>query len=216
MSAVASLPIPSEPLEIVLKKYPDRVVAYACANCGALYSTVIFGGGPEGDTAARHAALAHCHHFCTCGSPVPVNRSTCDACWGARVKEKEEKVFELAAKVTLEEYEDQPIYWEGPPGGSSMSGDGYFLNIEEFLERCEEEEIDVPPYVWATKPVTLSMDASYLLESALDEHHEGARDEFPDGAERELQDLLDAWCAKQKVKSWDVDYKRSVLLHPKD
>lgn len=216
MSAAVSLPVLPEPHEIVLKAFPDKTVAYACAECGALYSTVIFGGGPEGLVAARHAAQTHCHHFCACGAPVAINRSTCDTCWSARVKEKQEKVFEAATKVTIEEYEDQPIYWEGPPGGASMSGDGYFLNIEEFLDRCEEEEVEVPPYVWATKPVPLSMDADFLLESALDEHHEGARDEFPDGAELELQKLLDDWCSKQKVKTWDTDYKRAVLLHPKD
>lgn len=216
MSAVAPLPILPEPLEVVLKKHPDKVVAFACPDCGALYSTVIYGGGASGLVAARHSAQTHCHHFCECGAPVAVNRTKCSACWKKVVDEKEKKVFEAALKVTIEEYEDQPIYWEGPPSGSSMTGDGYFLNIEEFLDCCEEEEVDVPPYVWATKPVAFAMNADFLLEDALQEHPEDARDALSADDERELQKLLDEWCAKQEVKTWVPDYKRAVLLHPED
>lgn len=216
MNAAVSLFVLPEPVEIVLKKHPDRTVGYACADCGAMYTTVTFGGGPDGLLAAHHAAQAHCHHYCSCGQPVVIGRTRCDDCWRTVVGDKEQKVFKAAVKVTIEEYDDQPVYWESIPGGSSMTGDGYYLNIEEFLDRCEEEEMDVPEYIWATKPVSLTLDAEYLLENALTEHAEDTRDSISTDAELELQALLDGWCDKQKVKSWEPDYKKAIVLHPKD
>jgi hypothetical protein len=215
MSAAVSLPQLPDPHEIVLKAYPDKIIAYACADCGAMYATTMFGGGEGGRIAAHHAAQSHCHHFCTCGTPVVVGRTSCNACWLLRLQEREQEVFEAAKKVTIEEYPDQPVYWDGSLHGM-MIGDGYFLNIEEFLDRCEEEGVDLPPYVWATRATTLAMSADFLLEHAMQEHHEGARDTLPTDAETELQEILDEWCSKQKTLTWEADYKMAVLLHPKD
>ena len=216
MSAAVSFRALPEPHAVVLKEHPDKTVAYACPDCGALYTGCVFGGGEHGLIAARHAAQRHCHHYCTCGRSVAVGRTTCSDCWDLVLKHKEEKVFEKAEKMTIDEYPgDQPVFWDGPPKGSSI-GDGYFLNVDDFLERCEEEEVEVPQYIWATTSVPLALSADFLIESAMNEHREDAREAIPSESELQLQHMLDTWCAAQKVKTWQPDYKRAILLHPKD
>ena len=209
MSAAVSIPLPPEPYELVIKGM-DKPVAFACKTCGATYTSATFGGGELGETAARHMATVHCFHRCVCGAEIGPSRTKCDECWNKTLAEKAEKVFDRAKKVTLEDYpSDQPVYWDG-------LGDGYFLHIDELLDRCEEEGLEVPPYVWSCKEVPFRMEADWLLERALDSHGEGALQEIADKETEELQRLLDEWCARQDVKSWQVDYSTAVLLHPQD
>lgn len=210
MSPATSIPRPPEPFELVIKG-TDKPVAFACPECGATYTSLTFGGGEHGILAAKHMASVHCHCYCACGTSIGPSRTKCDVCWAKALEEKESKVFEKAKKVTLEEYPaDKHVYWDGG------IGDGYFLNIDEVLDRCEEEGLEVPKYVWACREVPFAMSADWLIERALEEHGEGARDEIASKDERELQALLDSWCRKQDVKSWEVDYSTAILLHPQD
>lgn len=199
-------PLP-EPFPLVIQG-SDKPVAFACRECGALFTTYTFGTDLGADLAAKHAASMHCYHHCACGAELRKSRTKCDACWGQELAEKEKKVFARARKLTIEEYPDNPVFWDGAPG------DGLFLSICELLDRCEEEGLELPQYVWATREVPFAMNADWLIERALEEQGEG----FCYGLanEGELQNLLDVWCAKQDLKNWQPDYTMAVLLHPQE
>lgn len=212
MSAATSvnIPVPPQALELVIKGQ-EGTVAFACPTCGNIYTGHSFGGGVPGEEAGRHAAAGCCHRYCDCGAALEKGWSVCSACRSLIQAGKEKKLFEKAKKVTIEEYPaDAMVFWEG----DLAIGDGYFLNITELLDRCEEEDVEVPKYVWGCKPVPFSMRMDNLVEQALEGHHEDARDQITGAAEKELQDFLTAWCAKQRVKSWNPDYTVAVLLHP--
>lgn len=200
---------PPEPYPLVIKG-ATQPVAYACRTCGALFTTYLFGGGHTGCLAAEHVASTHCWHFCACGIYLRKGRTKCDGCWGQILADNEKKAFALARKLTIEEYPNQEVYWDGG------IGDGFFLDVSDLLDRCEEESLDIPPYAWAAKEVPLAMNADWLLERALEEHGEGAREEIAEKDLPELQVLLDKWCLRQDLKSWQPDYSTAVLLHPQE
>jgi hypothetical protein len=190
----------------------DEVVAYACPSCGTVITPTSFGDGQEGQEVARALALEHCNRHCRCSKPIPSNRIICDTCWEADQRVRDLKKFELAEKV----YEDgygAPVYWEGKVG--SM-GDGYFSGIDEVREHCEDEDEDVPVYVWACNPVDLHIDVDNILESAFQEHYEGARDMLNAEAEEELSLFLNAWCKRQNIRSWQPDFRKAILLDRPD
>jgi len=88
--------------------------------------------------------------------------------------------------------EDQKEMLYSPSYGYN---EGYFTETEELIEYCEEEEIEIPEYVWSTSRIDLSMDAYTILENACNDLHEEALGSV-DNID-ELQKYLDAWCDKQ-------------------
>lgn len=49
--------------------------------------------------------------------------------------------------------------------------------------------------MWNCEVIKLAMDADSIIDNACDKLHEDARDNISD--EKELQEFLDKWCAKQ-------------------
>jgi hypothetical protein len=89
--------------------------------------------------------------------------------------------------------------------------EGYFSDIDELIEYCEENESEVPKYVWSTTKNTLSIDACNIVSQACEELHEDAYQNVTD--EQELQDFLDKWCNKQSgVDTFMVDYKYAISI----
>jgi poly-D-alanine transfer protein DltD len=89
--------------------------------------------------------------------------------------------------------------------------EGYFSDIDELIEYCEENESEVPKYVWSTTKNTLSIDACNIVEQACEELHEDAYQNVTD--EQELQDFLDKWCDKQSgVDTFMVDYEYAISI----
>lgn len=189
----------SEPLELVARG-EDAAVAFACATCGAVFSARIEG--------ASDLAGAHCDRICTCGDPLAEGQSLCSKCTHRERAKREARLFETAVKVSIDDYPDEPVYWEGQAGSMGV---GFFLNLDEVLDYCEEEELDTPKYVWACTPRPLRVPTDAVLEAAIEEHTIGMDDLTVD-AIGELQRFLDAWCSKQNVRTWFPDFGRAVLL----
>jgi hypothetical protein len=201
-----------EPLELVVKKTPEKAVAYACSECGALFTGAVFGGGENGLLAAKMQAADHCiPRMCGCGSPVQKGWTICQACVKKKDEDKENARFQKAEKLAIADY-DGPVYWGDGPDGSM--GEGYYSDIDDLLDRCEEEGIDLPLFVWTSKKVPFRIDADHAIENALSDHHEGAYDKITPAALGQLQDLLDEWCGKQNIESWEPDFSRAVVLQP--
>lgn len=204
-----------EPLEIVIKNAPEKTVAFACGACGVLFTPRAFACKEDvALLATKELAAGHCGPKpCDCGKVIERQHYTkCNACCAEKEEQKEKALFDKAKKVALEDYPDVPVYWPDGPTGSM--GDGYYSNVEELLEICEEDAVDLPDHIWGTSPVPFRIDADHIVEGALSEHYEDAYDSLGDGALKELQTVLDEWCGKQKIKSWEPDYGTAVLLRP--
>lgn len=89
--------------------------------------------------------------------------------------------------------------------------DGYFNDIDEFKEYCEENELDIPKYIWATYTKCLDLDSEYILEQACEDLFEDAYYHIIDMDE--LIEFLDKWSKKQvNTKTYYVDYELAILL----
>jgi len=187
----------------------DDAVAFACAKCGAIATPGMFGGGPHARAAAQKMAEEHCaQRFCRCGAKISKSQTICRECWDGDQRERDERKFGLADKFLASEYGD-PVYWEGHEG--SM-GDGYFSNVEEVIEYCADSDLTLPTYVWACSRLPFAIDVDMILESAFEQHFEGARDMLSEESRQELQQFLQNWCQKQNIESWQTDYRRAVIL----
>lgn len=138
-----------------------------------------------------------------CHQPI---RGVCtnEECRDLREKESEQKRLDKAIRA---KYEDVPeeskkmLYSE-----SYGYNEGYFQDIDELAEYCEEHGTTSPGYVWSTTRIALSMDADKILEMVCEDLHEDARDNITD--EDELQKFLNDWCEKQTgTDTYTVDYK---------
>lgn len=89
--------------------------------------------------------------------------------------------------------------------------EGYFTDIEELEEWCDDNEVEMPKYVWGTYKTKISIDGESVVESVCDELHEDAFSNVTNLDE--LQEFLDKWCDKQTgTNTYNVDYDYVVLL----
>jgi hypothetical protein len=175
------------------KKGSDEVVAYACGKCGVVAASVLTHG-----EAALQEAVEHCGPwFCDkCGSEKR-SRFNCWHCIDVGVKEREREQMDKAVDVTTTY--DGPVH----------DGDDAFWSSPD----AASDDIDGPTWMYACDELRLSLDASRILEMALEgEHHEDAYEHIV--GEKELQEFLDSWCAKQTLVTWISDTSRKVYVIP--
>jgi hypothetical protein len=213
MSDTNKLSTGSVAFELVLRGGTETV-AFVCPTCGAVFTLRKEQlPGPAREAVAA-AAVAHCvPRRCPCGQLIEDKYYTrCRGCREEAERQKEQRHFEKAEKLTIEAY-DGPLYWEGH---SASLGDGYFADAEELLGYCEDEEVDVPPFVWACSPHEFTLDGERFLANELErqEMYEGVGEDITDDARRKLREFLDAWVKERDLRAWGVDYSRAVLLHP--
>ncbi len=189
-----------KPIRTIVDKENGDVVGFACGNCGTFYSTI------AGEDKARRNA-ERCHNSIRtcekCGAEVKADRRKCESCDRAENDEfrensakKELARFEKAPKVKLADYKGEYLWFPG-----SMIGNDGFLRSDEVEDDFEDDEM--PEYAWACGSFGLRMDADSIIENALDNHHEDAGENVGDEDRKELQAILDAWCAKQRVTSYE-------------
>ena len=187
-----------EALELVVRG-EEAPVAYACKDCGALFSARI--------EDARQLAADHCSRTCRCGGVLVGDLALCARCTLDERRDREDRLFGKAVQVQVEDYPDEPVYWEGQVG---TMGTGFFLNIDELLDHCDEESLDWPKYVWACQAKPLQITAEAVLQAA--EEEQSGTDDISAESIDELRQLLEAWASKQKYRSWVPDFGRAVLL----
>jgi len=197
---------PLKPLEIAVRG-EDRLVGYACAKCGVLFT--LAQDADDGNQKFQYAAAQeHCNRVCSCGAPLEqYYRLQCDKCSHQKVEDREQARFEKAIKLEIKDY-DGPVFW----------GDEYFNSMEDLLDRAECDGLDLPKYVWATIPHQLTLDASDIIHQEIEqqEMHEDAVD-WIDGKDVErLQAFLDVWCKEVNLVSYMEDNTRAVLIRPED
>lgn len=119
----------------------------------------------------------------------------------------------LRKDAILTKYKDVPdeqkemVYCEDVDGYN----EGYFADIEDLIEYCEGEEIDIPEYVYSTTLVELSLNAYSILADACENLHEDAYDNLCDI--EELQNFMNEWCKKQSgANTYEVNYNYVIKV----
>ncbi len=92
------------------------------------------------------------------------------------------------------------IYWP-----DDETDDHFFSSVTELIECCKVRGVPVPKEVNGCYEMSISINAEDVLESALEEHHEDARSSIPNAEVEKLQELIDEWCAVQKVITYFQD-----------
>lgn len=181
----------------------ECVCGFACPSCGSIYPT-------KGDEPlARQRAQGCCVRGCLdCGKSTSPGWSRCARCFHALQAPSDQSAIRSARRVLAEEYDD-PVCW---PGHVGSFGAGYFEDLSELLDYCEDHDLPVPGWVWACVAVPLRIDAQEVIDRALEEHHEGASEWLLSNGVRELQSVLDSWCRRQLVQTWLPDRSCIVVL----
>ena len=89
--------------------------------------------------------------------------------------------------------------------------EGYFTEIEELIDWCKDNGVEIPKYVWGTYKTKISIDGDSIVEDACCDLHEDAFSNIT-GLD-ELQEFLDEWCSKQTgTDTYYVDYGYAILI----
>lgn len=143
-------------------------------------------------------------------------QSSCN-CEGARQErrqkqyDKDLETWNKAKKISLKQaIQDYVMVY--------IDNNDKFINIDEFEDWLHDEEFQLEEVkslrVYGTYPVDLSMNASNIIEMATEDLHEDAMDNISGEDEKELQDLLDQWCEKNKsgTTTYYADFKVGIQL----
>ena len=185
-------------------KKAEEVVVYKCLKCGSLYYT---------EKSAKNCScdsIKRCE-YCGCEIDKKSYYTVCDSCRDKREKKREQDRFRKSTKYTLDDCpKDKCIMMYSDVYGNN---EGYFTEVEDLLDYCSENEINVPKYIWCTNCRRISIDAYGTIESACDELCEDAIDTIKDVDIKELQDFIDEWCNKQTgTDTYEVDYNNCIIL----
>jgi hypothetical protein len=196
----------NEPLEVVVNGR-DLVLGYACPICKIFHGATIYAcRWEEAVIASREAAERCCNRKCEdCEKRVERKHYVvCNDCGRKRDALREQERFDKAQKIPISNY-DGWLCWRGEQ----------FADEGALADHCTENDLEWPKWVWACKKIEFKIDVDTILEHALQDHYEDARDSIPQAAEDKLQAILDEWCAGQGIESWQEDNSRAVILEPR-
>ena len=118
-------------------------------------------------------------------------------------------------RVTEAEYGKKPVFCECG-ADSDMTGDShYFSSIAVLRDKCREAGLVIPAEAIGCTLLPFALeDADYIIEAALQEHHEDAAEQVTKEATDALQAALDAWTEKYgpAVRTWVPDESVVVVL----
>ena len=185
----------------VIVESTKATVGYGCAVCGVLHGTNIYACSED---EAQKAAVTAAEKCCAprscndCGGAVERKYWTkCDTCRATQSQEHERERYEAATRVPAAEYDGEMVC----------------IGEDDFRYTTDVDEGEgEPPWAWATTPRRMRLAADDILDGALDEYHEDARDEISTKDLGRLQRYLDAWCAHVNVVSYYTDHSRVVVF----
>lgn len=142
-----------------------------------------------------------------CGADCDKHWTRCKSCRDKDDAEKEAKRFADAEKLTS---------WDGWVYCEGTGDDGFSTSLQELLDECENEGVEIPDYVWACE-------ANYFVKATVSDitawlEGEAYADWDPstlNGLD-ELKAALDKFNeANAEVCSYAPDYTRAVII-PKE
>jgi len=175
-----------------------EVKAWKCEKCGKYYLNKA-----ATDDCCKDKPEVEIRTCRVCGCVVEGHGVICQICL-------DQERFTKAKKVKYSEYKVGYLWDENT--------DKYFENKEaleeKYLEDAEDSEDklipEFPTWCYGCTETFFSIDIDSAIENALEDMYEDF-DEITD--EKELQDFVKAWNAKQNGKTYNVDYKTVVLLN---
>ena len=94
--------------------------------------------------------------------------------------------------------------------------EGFFADWDEFFDAWYDRYSETdkrPEFVWITKPKTMKIDASDIVDMATEDLYEDARDSISDECIDELQEYLNEWCKRCGVgETYFQDYSYKVKI----
>lgn len=190
----------------------QQLVAYACPTCGQVIAAHVVNDAEE----ARELAATHCDPRCgDCGASVRNSRwYACDVCSARRARERGQRRFEAAIKLTSDEWNGPVFAWD--EGSGLLTDEGYFASLTEAIESYQANDVPVPTFFFVSKKSPVRVSAERAIDDALDvgDHGEWVRDELVDV--QELFDFIEAWNKKQTAGTHEPDFTRVVVVRPVD
>ncbi len=158
-------------------------VAFQCGECSKV------------SLDKRTAELCCEKHFCrVCGIEVRKFHFLCDDCTDRQRLEK--------AKI-IEGYKGWVYDWKN---------EKYFDSVESLIEEYEDEELEIPEFVFACIEEKPYIHVDHVLEDILSEVDPEVRDSIIFDDEKELYDFIDAWNEKQNSRWYYTDLSKKVRV----
>lgn len=168
-----------------------QVQAYQCGKCNKIYNN-------------QYSAEYCCfiYHCDICNKELDNYHTRCKEC-------REKVNFEKAEKIPLYNYSGH--YYSDYYGYNK----GFFKNINDLIEYCEDENIVIPKYVWACDELPVTINADDILYHACQEAYEGAIDNL------KMVDELNQFCnefneANNHIITYYANYEIAILLENKE
>ena len=147
-----------------------------------------------------------------CGKPIDKKRDYSHrhrACQLERDKNRYKDRIEKAEKLES---------WDGPVfndvGGSGDERD-YYANIDDMIEAIEDEEGELPEYVFVCDTVPLQLDFDRIIDDLVTDTFDDAEDQLSGLVE--LRNAVKAFNDKNTdVCCWRIDYSRAVKIKTKE
>lgn len=87
----------------------------------------------------------------------------------------------------------------------------YFRDIEALVDHYDDEELELPDYVYACEERKFNIDAGNIICNALEDMYDEA-DEKDLIDVKEFYDFVDNWVKKQTMCCYETNYKKIILL----
>lgn len=197
----------------------DIIKAYVCGDCGKHWAAETRGFTEMNTEDRGHQYADQCckSRLCyTCGTPVSW-LGDCHDCIDTKRAAKAQVVdYDGESYVFSDFYDSNDGYADSISdmiGGIKDDFEGCFCVKHPDGHECHHIEQILPPYVHPCREIPFFIDAESVLESALDEHHEDADSQLV-GVDA-LFSAIEAFNAKQTVKSYYPDYSKVIILDQK-
>lgn len=175
---------------------------YACGKCGSVHSPNIYAATEERrHEAARQAAEECCapRHCKGCGCEVEKYRTMCRSCSDAKRLEK----------AVLTDYADcEDVIWSDV--GSGDMGEGYYHDMQSYLDFCADDGIKPAEYVFATTTAHIHLDIDNVLENACSDLYEDAIEDVV--GYDELLTAINTFNAAQTAVGYWMDVSRKIKV----
>lgn len=98
---------------------------------------------------------------------------------------------------------------------SDLYGDnGYFSEIGDIIDYCNDRNEKIPKYIWCTKIIPFSIDATDIIDRCLEKSYEDAMDNINDKELNKLQTACNNFVEAHhgRLDTYEVDYTKCIDL----
>lgn len=169
-----------------------EIKAWKCEKCGIAYTNKI-----TADNCCKEAKVeVPTCKVCSC--KVDEYRTICDSCLS---KER----YQNGTKIKYSEYELEWLF--------DNNTDKYFADIDALNDYYLDEGLPLPKWCYGCIPIPFAIDIDSALESSSEKMYEDFEYDTDAVDTGELIDFINKWNKKQTTNSYEIDYKKIVLIN---